>query len=264
MAKVAVFTIATNKYFDYWENMVKSADKYLFLEDDLTFHVFTNIDVNVSTFNRKLNRTNIMTHKISNLGWPYDTLFRYKYISKYGQNLQYDYYVHIDADMLIVPHTSLAIKKLLNGKSIALVSHPGYWRIKYPKKLFFYSKNIKYVLRDLSLILKYGNLGTWSKNKKSKAFVKRKSRKKYYCGAVWFGEKAAVLKLASELDQNTDFDLENNNIPEWNDESYLNYWATKNDFTTLLPTLCYEESYKNLEYLNPIIIALEKNKYDVK
>jgi hypothetical protein len=262
VAKIAVFTIATNKYFQFWESMVESADKYLFLDDELTFHVFTNINIEASVFNKKLKRTSIIVHKIPNLVWPNATLFRYKYISEYGEDLKYDYFLHIDADMLIVPHINLTIAELLNGSSIALVSHPGYWRVSFPKNLSFYCRNFKYAIKDMILIVKYGNIGTWSKNKKSKAYVKRYNRKKYYCGAVWFGEKSSILRLANELHQYTNFDLEGSNIPTWNDESYLNNWASKNNFRSLTPSFCYEESYKNLEYLNPIIIALDKSRYE--
>ena len=141
MDKVALFTVATNKYFDYWLHMVKSADKYLFLEDELTFHVFTDVDIKQSFIESNLKRVNVKIHKIPNLGWPLDTLYRYKYILEYGKNLDSDYFVHIDADMEVVPHVSSKISSLLNNKSMALVLHPGYWRIGHPKKLFFYCKN---------------------------------------------------------------------------------------------------------------------------
>ena len=115
-------------------------------------------------------------------------------------------------------------------------------------------------MKDIILYIRNGNLGTWCKNNKSSAFVSRAHRKKYFCGAVWFGEKNAILKLAQELATLTDLDTEQNCIPPWNDESYLNYWATKNKFKILDASFCYDENYKNLEYLNPKIIALDKNK----
>jgi len=262
LARVAVFTIATNKYFNYWEVMIKSADKYLFMSDEITFHVFTNIDFDESIFSRQLDRIKIIVHKVPNLVWPNATLYRYKYILNYGEKMDYDYFVHIDADMQVVPHGNSSVEEILNGKSIALVMHPGYWRVDFPQKLFFYLKNFKFILKDIFLFINYGNLGTWSKNRRSGAFVSRCNRRRYYCGAVWFGKKNDILNLATELDTYTDFDLKNKNIPEWNDESYLNYWASKNDFVSLTPSFCYEESYKNLEYLNPFIIAVDKEKYE--
>ena len=258
MANVAVFTIATNKYFEYWKKMITSADRYLFLHDDITFHVFTNFGP--QSFNNELKRVKIVFHKIPNLKWPKATLYRYRYIYEYGMKLESDYFVHIDADMLIVPHDSKPISSLLEQEEVGLVEHPGYWRVNFPEKFFFYSSNLKFLLKDILLLIRNGNLGTWSKNKKSKAFVSRVHRKKYFCGAVWFGKKDAILKLAYELATFTDLDLEWSYIPSWNDESYLNYWATKNRFKHLDPSFCYDESYKNLDYLNPKIIALDKNK----
>lgn len=258
MSKIAIFTIATNRYFEYWKNMVKSADKYLFLSDQITFHVFTNHDDN--SFFQELNRVKVVYHKIPDLKWPQATLYRYKYISENGMSLESDFFIHIDADMLILPHKSAPISELLNGNEVGLVMHPGYWRIKFPERISFYVNNPKYFLRDLMVTLQYGNLGTWCKNKNSKAFVKRFDRKKYYCGAVWFGKKIAILNLTRDLHKFTEADLRSNNIPIWNDESYLNYWATNNNFKIFDPLFCFEETYKNLEYLNPVIIALDKKK----
>jgi hypothetical protein len=258
MSKIIVFTIATNKYFEYWKSMVISADKFLFLHDQITFHVFTNHDK--SLLNTELNRVEVVFHKIPDLKWPNATLYRYKYIYEWGINLESDFFIHIDADMLIVPHKSVPISELLGENEVGLVLHPGYWRINFPERIGFYINNFKYFLKDLIIITKYGNLGTWCKNKRSKAFVKRIKRKKYYCGAVWFGKKNAILKLANELQKFTETDLKQNEIPAWNDESYLNHWATNNHFKNFDPSFCFEESYKNLEYLNPVIIALDKNR----
>jgi len=258
MSKIAVFTIATNKYFEYWKNMVISADRYLFLHDEVTFHVFTNYNQN--SFDKELNRVKVIFHIIPDLKWPHATLYRYKYIYEYGINIENDFFIHIYADMLIVPHKSVPISELLGGNKVGLVLHPGYWRIKFPERIIFYINNFKFFLKDLVIIIKYGNIGTWSKNKKSKAYVKRFDRKKYYCGAVWFGKRNSILELANELQKFTESDLESKNIPAWNDESYLNYWATRNNFKNFDPSFCFEENYKSLEFLNPIIIALDKNK----
>jgi hypothetical protein len=262
LSTVAVFTIATNKYYKFWENMLESADKHLFLHDELSFYVFTNIEVDVVELNKKLKRVKVFVHNIPDLVWPYATLERYKYIAEYGMGIQADYFAHIDADMFIVPHLSLPIEKLMKNKSITLVAHPGFWRVAFPEKIFFYGRNLRYILRDFKLVLEYGHLGTWSKNRKSKAFVTRSKRKQYYCGAFWFGKKDNILKLAEQLRDYTEQDLRNSSIPEWNDESYLNYWGSNQDHNTLTPSFCYEESYKNLIYLNPAVVALDKKKYD--
>ena len=167
--------------------------------------------------------------------------------------------MHIDADMLVVPHISTTVNEMLQNKSVALVSHPGYWREEGSERIKLYFKNIKLFIKDAILVIKYGKIGTWSRKKNSHAYVTRSKRKEYLCGAVWFGEKNALLNLARELATLTEIDLLNGAIPEWNDESYLNYWASKNDYTRINPSFCFGENYKHLENINPIIIALDKN-----
>jgi hypothetical protein len=99
--------------------------------------------------------------------------------------------------------------------------------------------------------------------KKSQAYITRNKRKEYFCGAVWFGKKQFIINLAQELDKLTDLDLDSNTIPIWNDESYLNYWASNNGKISLPPNFCFAENYKNLSCIKPFIIAVEKNRNDL-
>ena len=172
--------------------------------------------------------------------------------------LESDYFVHIDADMLVVPHDSKPISSLLEQEEVGLVEHPGYWRVNFPEKFFFYSSNLKFLLKDILLLIRNGNLGTWSKNKKSKAFVSRVHRKKYFCGAVWFGKKDAILKLAYELATFTDLDLQCSYIPSWNDESYLNWYASGNKHNELSPLFCSDGKVDQLFVEKPYIKAVHK------
>lgn len=260
MSKIAIFTIATNKYSDYWWKMVKSADRFLFVNDELTFHVFTEKNLDLNRLHKKLKRSKVVVHKIPNLQWPHATLYRYKYIAKFGNGLSDDFIMHIDADMIVVPHRGFKISEFLSNHSVALVRHPGYWRDLFPINIYFYIVNPVYIYRDAKLFIKYGNLGTWSKSKNSRAFISRAKRKEYFCGAVWFGRKKNIVELAQELDNLTDLDLRDGTTPIWNDESYLNYWATNNEKISLQPSFCFAENYKNLLNVEPFIIALEKDK----
>ena len=260
MSKIAIFTIATNEYSNYWWKMVKSADHFLFVNDELTFHVFTEKNLDSKELNKKLKRSKIVVHKIPNLQWPLATLYRYKYIAKFGRTLNDDFIMHIDADMVVVSHKSFMISDILSQQSVALVRHPGYWRYRFPRNICFYFFNPFYIYKDIKLFIKYGNLGTWSKVKNSRAFISRTKRKEYFCGAVWFGKRKDIIKLAQELDNLTELDLKSGTTPIWNDESYLNYWATNNEIMSLQPSFCFAEDYKNLSNIDPFIIAIEKNR----
>ena len=257
---IAIFSVATNIYFDYWKNMVISADKYLFNQNAKHFHVFTDRQVDVNFEKGLSNKSKIHVHKISNLQWPLATLNRYKLISEIGPKIDNQVFMHLDADMIVVPNQDQDLGRFLKKKHISLIRHPGYWRVQFPNRFKFYINFPKFFVKDIILLLKFGGLGTWSRDGKSRAFVQRKNRSKYFCGAVWFGEKAEILKFVKELSTITDIDLDRGSIPAWNDESYLNYWATKNSFVELEPKFCYAEDYANLIYLNPTIIAINKTK----
>jgi hypothetical protein len=158
----------------------------------------------------------------------------------------------------VVPNRDHNVYNFLKEKQISLVRHPGYWRVEFPDRISFYINFPKYFVKDIVGFIKFGGLGTWSRNRKSRAYVQRKNRNKYFCGAVWFGKKNEILSFANQLANLTELDLHKDSVPEWNDESYLNYWATKNIFTEIDSRFCYAEDYINLMYLNPTIIAVEK------
>ena len=65
----------------------------------------------------------------------------------------------------------------LGQKGVALVKHPGYFRPVGIEKLMFYVKNLKYFAKDFKTYIRFGGLGTWERNKESKAFVPRILRK---------------------------------------------------------------------------------------
>jgi len=255
---IAIFSVATNIYFEYWKKMVISADRYLFADNIKSFHVFTNRSLDPNFEKELSNKSRIHIHRISNLQWPLATLNRYKLISEYGPNINNEIFMHLDADMIVVPNQDQDIYSFLIKNQISFIRHPGYWRIKFPERFNFYMNFPKFLIKDLNILVRYGGLGTWSQNRKSHAYVPRKKRNKYFCGAVWFGSKAEILRFTNELSSFTEIDLNQNIIPEWNDESYLNYWTTKNVFTELDPKFCYAENYANLIYLNPTIIAVDK------
>jgi len=257
---IAIFSVATNVYFEYWKEMVISADKHLFNENTKNFHVFTNHSID-SSFEKQLSsQSRIHIHRIPDLQWPLATLNRYKFISEYGPNIDDDVFMHLDADMIVVPNRDHNVYNFLKEKQISLVRHPGYWRVNAPMRSRFYLSFPKFILKDFWAWSKLGGIGAWSTNRESHAYVQRKNRNKYFCGAVWFGEKNEILSFANQLANLTELDLHQDSVPEWNDESYLNLWATKNTFTEIDPSFCYAEVYQNLRYLDPIIIAVDKSK----
>jgi hypothetical protein len=254
---IGVVTVATNLYIDYWIAMLKS---YLSAcnNSKIYFHVFTDQVDKANDFIDKNHFGNCYVHPIKNMGWPDATLQRYEVFSQHQDQLNEDYLMHLDADMLFVADPFEAFLNKVKKSRMVLVYHPGYWRGNLLNRILTYVNYTKTFLTDIKLYITVGNLGAWEINKKSAAFVSRKSRKKYFCGGVWFGENLAFKKMCFALSLAVHDDSKENIMARWHDESHLNKWATQNAHSSLPPSFCYDETYPNLNRINPIIVAVRK------
>lgn len=249
---IAYLTVATNRYVNYWESMVYSADEKFSKEDKAVFLVLTDQPDICLQVARTLRNIEVLVREIAPLGWPDATLLRYKLYSEHGKSIEAESFAHIDADMLFIqnPLNFLNPHKWDNG--IALVEHPGYSR-RSDIPISFVQQT-----KDLVRRIRLGALGTWETNKKSKAFVSRKSRKSYVCGGSWMGSKDSFFNLVEELRDLTELDLNNELIAKWHDESYLNHWASSNAHTLLPSSFCFDASFPWLSGQDEIIRAVRK------
>jgi hypothetical protein len=257
-----LLTIATNKYFKYWQDMVKSADQYLSINHDVTAHVFSNEIEQLNSFIRSLKAIKVVIHEISDLRWPEVALKRYEIITTNWNKFDGELLMYIDADMIFETEVPQLGDLLLNERSMALVKHPGYRRPSGRNLGKFYLSNLKYAVSDISMKLKLGSLGAWETSKQSTAFVKRTARKNYYCGGCWFGTRLEFFGFTALLADEVMKDTQNNVEAIWLDESHLNKWASENEFTPIESSFCFDETYPQLEDLSCIITAVDKsNKY---
>jgi hypothetical protein len=254
---IGVVTVATNLYIDYWMSMVRS---YLNIGNNskIFFHVFTDQVDKANEFIYKNHFRNCYVHPIKEMGWPDATLQRYEVFSQHEDQLNEDYLMHLDADMLFVADPFEAFLNKVKKSRMVLVYHPGYWRGNLNNRILTYVNNTNTFLSDIKLYITVGNLGAWEINKKSAAFVSRKSRKRYFCGGVWFGENLAFKEMCSVLSSAVQDDSKRDLIARWHDESHLNKWATQNVHSSLPPSFCYDETYPNLSRIKPIIVAVRK------
>ena len=239
--------------------MARSVDSYLFVNDEIEMIVFTDQKNIIDGKAESFERVKIQTIEIESLKWPDATLLRYRYYKTINFNIESQYFMHMDADMLVVENSIDSVSDLASITEMALVYHPGYWRPSIKNKIIMYLKQPKFIIKDLLLFIKFGGLGTWSKNPNSLAYVNRKERRGYFCGGVWLGGSNIFKKLVEDLSLMVEIDKSNHILPTWHDESYLNKWASKNEFRKLLPTFCFSTGYKNLINLSPIILAVDKN-----
>jgi hypothetical protein len=257
--KFCVLSIATDRYLDYWQNMILSATQNADFKD-VQVLLFTDKPENISKEIRNFFQENLVTVKISHEPWPFPTLKRFEYIVENSEQINALNVLYIDADMLFHDYFDFShFTQILEREELILVQHPGYYRPRGYKRLRFYLTNPLQFLRDFLLILKHGSLGSWETNVDSSAFVERSHRKVYFCGGIWMGQTRVILEMSEQLSRNINSDLQENVIAIFHDESHLNRYAVEKNPTKLNPSYCFESTYSQLSTLNPVIIAVNKH-----
>ena len=259
---LTIFSVATDRYVKFWSEMVESYLKTNGSEIKVQWIVFTDkADLISPKLLTKLGES-LLISEIPHQKWPFPTLLRYRFLLTVADQVRGRLIMHLDADMLFISELNFArIENELGQKGVALIKHPGYFRPLGIKKLVFYGFNLKYAAKDLKTYLQFGGLGTWERNKDSKAFVPRNHRINYVCGGTWLGRRNEILKLCKELSERVDADLAQGVVAIFHDESHLNWYQARNNFQLLDPDLCYDPTYPQLRNLKPKIQAVDKNSY---
>jgi hypothetical protein len=229
--------------------MFNSANFYIDRSIDVSYILFT--DVNVLPANIKAHK--VALHLADHLPWPLPTLLRFHKIIQVAKEVNTDYLMYLDADMLFRESFSLEDLSLSDQKGIVLVAHPGYFRAGNN------GISIQRKLKDRLITIRNGALGTWETRRRSGAYVRRSLRKNYVCGGTWWGHTQPILKMCESLMSKIEEDLSTNIIAQYHDESHLNRWASENEFTLASPQYCYEPTYSNLVNTKCTIEAVNKN-----
>ena len=228
--KIGLLIIATNKYTQFLQPLIESADMFFLRGNEVTYFIFTNQDIEISSA-REIVKINT-EHK----EWPWMTLGRYKIFSENSSLLsKMDYLYYCDADMRFVNHVGNEIL----GDIVGTV-HPG----------FFHNPHSSNIALE--------------KRKESLAFLPPNTIKNYYAGGFNGGTSKEFLKMSNVISNNIDLDLkEHNIIAEWHDESHMNKYFFHNEPTLQLsPSYCYPESW-NLPFTKKLL-ALNKNHNEIR
>ena len=247
---VDVISIATNGYDKYFVNLVASADKYLQVEKDAIFHIFTDNTENIKKNVINLKNITICYHNVPSYNWPEATLIRYQLIFQNRDHFSSQVIMYIDSDMLFKSSVGLELFPEKWQNELAFVYHPGYWRKK--------SNPAIKSPRDFFKLLKYGGIGTWETRKLSSAFITRKLRKLYCCGGIWMGKREKIINFSKLMFDSVENDKRNNITAVWHDESHLNKFVAYNRITLLSPEYCYDSNYRNLKHFTAKIEAVNK------
>jgi histo-blood group ABO system transferase len=224
--KIGLLIIATNKYTQFLQPLISSADLFFLKDHEVTYFVFTNQDVNIET-NRNVVRINV-EHK----EWPWMTLGRYKIFNDNSDKLsEMDYLFYSDVDMLFVDNIGDEIIE----ERVA-TQHPGY----------------------------AGTRGTPDTNPNSLAYVGMNEDMEYFAGGFNGGSSKEYLKMSSKLSSNIEKDYQNGIIAVWHDESHMNRYFIDNKPTKILnPSYCCNEGWLDCPF-GRRLIALDKNHKEIR
>ena len=223
--KIGLLIIATNKYINFLESLISSADNFFLKDQEVTYFIFTNKDIEI-----KSNRS-IVKIKTEHKEWPWMTLGRYKIFTENSSELSnMDYLYYCDADMRFESEVGNEIL----GDLVA-TQHPGY----------------------------YGRRGSPETNPLSLACVFPNEKMQYFAGGFNGGSSHQYLKMAKYISNNIDIDYSKNLIAIWHDESHMNRYFIDNPPTKILsPSYCYSESV-NIPFKRRLV-ALDKNHSQVR
>lgn len=214
MKKIAILYICTGRYSIFWNEFYKSCEKFFLPNYKKTYHVFTD--------DPKLEYSNADNVKIipqEKLGWPYDTLYRFKMFNSIVNELKsFDYIFFFNANSRLVKNVNPDI--IEQGKSLIGAIHPCY-----------YNKSKEEYIYD--------------RNSTSTAYMSKEDGDNYYMGAFNGGKAEAFIKLIQTLTRNIEIDEEVNYIALWHDESHLNkyFWKHRKEVLALPSSFVYPEEY---------------------
>lgn len=234
MAKVAILYIGIGKYIDFWHGFYESMERFFLPKSQKDYFVFTDTQ---SIDYQECNNV----HKIEqeNLGWPGNTLYRFRMFVTIKEELEkFDYVFFINANTVCLREIC-EDEMFHTGEDLIIVRHPGYWN----KKAYEFP---------------------YERRKKSLAYMAYTEGNLYAFGAINGGKSKAYIEMIVELSKRIVEDEKNHIIAVWHDESHLNrYVYEKQNIKILSPLYAYPEDCP-LEWDiqgKPKIMLLDKKKY---
>lgn len=214
--KIAILYICTGEYAVFWKDFYCSFELNFLRGDVKEYFVFTDCECIYGE------KDNEKIHRIyqTSLGWPGNTLFRFKMFSKILDQLEtFDYIFFMNANVVCMREITREMF-LPEGQDLLVVQHPGY----YDRKNYEFP---------------------YERHKKSLAYIPYREGQVYVCGGINGGKTEPYIRLIRELDRRIQDDYERGVIAVWHDESQLNrYIIDHTDYRLLTPSFCYPEGWK--------------------
>jgi len=193
--RIGILTIATGKYGIFVNQLYRSCEQFFLPEFEKDYYIFSD------TISTNTERIKVIPQR--KLGWPFDTMYRFKFFNSVrGLLSSYDFLYFFNANMQCV---SVINSEILpnEDKTMVGVIHPGYY------------------LSDV-------NLFPYERNVKSEFYIPYETGTNYYQGCFFGGYSVDFLNMSELLENKIETDLSNGITPIWHYESALNWYYLKN------------------------------------
>lgn len=231
--RIAILYICTGAYVYFWEGFYRSFSEKFIPEAEKDYFVFTDADGIYAE------DTDAHIHRIpqENLGWPGNTLYRFRIFQTIRERLSgFDYVFYLNSNLICL-ETISGSEFLPGEKDLLVVQHPG----NYAKRPYRYP---------------------YDRNPSSRAYIPYTclQGRHYVCGGLNGGKAAAYLDMIAELERRIDADAKQGVIAQWHDESQINrYIIDHPSYRMLPPSYAYPEGW-DLPFAKKIML-LDKQKY---
>jgi hypothetical protein len=223
--RIDILTICTGKYTIFFDGLYESSEKYFLPGHEKRYIVFTDGEIT--------HRENVLRIEQPKLGWPFDTMMRFKMFNSIKERIDGDYVFFLNANMLFVDTVGDEVIPMVENDYLMGVIHPG-----YQDKLNMY---FPYERRaHSSFQIPYGMGMT------------------YYQGCFNGGRTEEFLRMSSILDAGIDSDLLKSIVPIWHDESALNWYYSLRNPLVISSSYAYPESVDM--GIDKKILQLDKSK----
>jgi len=236
---IGIYSIFIGEYSYFYENFIKNCEIFFLPQYKKNYYIITDKDLKPPCDTKE----NTYFIKVDQIGWPYETLYRYKYFSLFDKEVltKSDIFYFING----------------NGQFINTIN----------ASIFPEDYGYIFTIHNAFHNKKYKSL-TFDKNPKSSAFIPEIKGNKYvyYAGGFFGATRNNFILLCDILDKNIQNDEEKYYISIWHDESHLNYYVNvilNHKCKVLSPDYHIPEeilSKMNSKY-NCKLIYLDKKKY---
>lgn len=225
--QIAILYICIGKYTKFLDLFYKSCERFFLPEANKHYFIFTD------------NKNLMPDEKRSiifqdDMGWPGNTLFRFKFFQKCKSEIQrYDYIFFFNGNTQFLQ--TISPEEIIPNEEESYLTGLS-WNHIYKDKLLF----------------------PYERNPLSKAYIPIGKGNYYYQGGLIGGRSQEFLILLDELSKNIDDDFSKGIIAINHDESHLNHFFLNKRIKVLNAQYGRPEEHSNPT--NPKIIFRDKNK----